>query len=241
MNRILAIVLGTLLVAVALAHAQPAPTPDLTPLVPTITVTGRGEVMARPDRAVVRVGAATQAATAAAAQQQVNEIMTKAIQQIRGLGIAESDIQTAGLDLSPVYANPRPEDQGQPRVAGYRASNTLSVRVDDLTKVGAVIDGAVGAGANEVQGITFQLRDDISQRKTALQEAARQARSKAEAIAAAMNVTLGAVQEVAEEGSQARPLTPMLARAAFDTATPVQPGELAVEARLTVRYRIVQR
>src|SRR5690606_34919485 len=93
----------------------------------TLTVSGQGEVAAEPDRATVRLGAEAQAATAQAAQSQVNEVMQRALQRIRAAGIEERAIQTTGLRLSPVYERQRPGDDDAPRIVAYRASNTVRV------------------------------------------------------------------------------------------------------------------
>lgn len=231
-------------VGVCSATAQPEPPggrPD--ERFPSITVLGQGEAEARPDRAVVRLGAVAQAAEAAAAQQQVNQTVRKAIDQIKALGIPAERIQTSGISLHPVYSQvqPRPGQEGafEPKITGYQASNTVRVQVDDLSKIGGVIDAGVGAGANQVQGVSFELQDDTAQKRAALTVAARRARAKAEAIADAMNVRLGQVVEVLEGGGG--PVYPMMdmGRVAMSAeGAPVEPGQVRVEATLTVRYRI---
>ena len=210
----------------------------------TLTVTGRAEVAADPDLAVVRLGAVAQAEEASAAQARVNQAAQKIITAVKEAGVAAGQIQTASVDLSPVYSDtqpPRPVDErpGGPRVTGYRASNTLVVRVENLKQVGPVIDAATAAGANEVHGVDFALADDTEARASALAKAAREAAEKAKVLADATGVKIEAVRHVEEGG--ARVVGPRafagaeLARAA---STPIEPGQVRVEATVTITYRI---
>ena len=213
---------------------------DAQPQVPTMTVTGDAEVMADPDRAQIRLGATAQADTAAKAQQQVSKVVTDAIAALTELGIEKKDLQTARVQLSPVYANRRPrEDDGEPRIVGYRASNLVSVRVKDLSKIGDVIDAGVKAGANEVQSLSFELSDDTAARQEALGKAVEAARAKAEAMAAALKVRLAAIHRVREDQVNVRPVDWAYAGVAMErAATPVQPGQITVRASVTIEYRL---
>lgn len=247
----LALLLSALVAGPAPAAAAAQDGPQGEP--PTITVTGTGRVKVAPDQAVVRLGAVVQAEEAAAAQEQLNEIVRNAIEAIRELDVPEANIQTSELSLSPVYAQPdrrRPgEEVGavigrrptEPRIVAYRATNVLSVTVTDLSKIGDVIDAGVAAGANEIQGISFGLRNDLPQRLAALKEAVNEAKQKAEAMASALGVALVEPIDVQEQGL-VRPYMQMdyaYSRAeGLAAATPVQPGEVAVEATVLVRYRI---
>jgi uncharacterized protein len=214
--------------------------------VPVLSVNGNGEVQVAPDTALVRLGVTRQAQTGQAAQQGVNTVLRAILEGITALGVAERHIQTSQLTLFPIYAQERPEpmrEPRQPRIVGYQATSTVTVRVEDLDQVGPVIDAALTAGANQFEGVHFTLRDDTQVREQALSEAVREARSKAEVIARALNVRLDSVIEVAEGGvSFIPPPYPgremMAMRAAADTATPVSPGEVTVTANVTIRYRI---
>lgn len=224
------------------AHAQ-EPVDNTKPGPPTLTVSGTGESMARPDRATIRLGATAQASDASAAQEQVNEIMTRAIEAIRDLGVKEESISTVGLSLHPVYSDhrPRPMDQpAEPRVVGFRAGNTILVRLDDLELVGDVIDAGVKSGANQIEGLSFELKDQTAARSAALRDAAKQARAKADAIAEAMNLGIVSVMEIQEGGAQLFPRQFDMARvAAMDAAgAPVQPGQVQMTASVTVTYRV---
>lgn len=221
-------------------EAQPATIP------PTLTVAGEGESSTRPDRAVIQLGAVAQAEQASAAQAQVNAVMQAAIDAIRKVDIADEMISTAGISLQPVYTDrqalPRDEQpSAEPRITGYRASKRVRVVIDDLSKVGDVIDAGVQAGANQVQGLSFELKDDTAARRTALADAARQARAKADALASALDLRIDSVHAVNEGGVNVMRPRMDFARAgvaAMEMSTPVQPGQVDVQASVTIVYRV---
>ena len=212
---------------------------------PTITVSASAEVSAQPDEAVVRLGMLAQAPEAADAQQRVNETMQRILAAVTGLGIPERSVRTEDLSLSPVYADQRPmpdREPQEPRIVGYRASNVVTIEVTDLARIGEIIDAGIGAGANQLQGISFRLRDDGEARAEAMRQAVAEAAVQAKAIADALGVRLGPVQEVVAGGYDVRPPTPYVgARFAVAemAATPVQPGEVGITASVTVTYGIV--
>lgn len=214
---------------------------------PSLSVTGAGEVMSPPDQAIVRLGVTHQSPSASEAQQRVNRISQEILSGIRALGIDRKQIQTSQLTLHPVYSSEgiEPVRREQPRVVGYRASNVVAVTLDRaMEKVGPVVDAGLKAGANQIEGIHFQLKDDGEARRRALTEAAREAREKAETIAQALSVQITGIEEVTEGGVSVMPAmmrgeVMMAARA--DASTPVSPGEVRVTASLSVRYGIAQK
>lgn len=206
--------------------------------IPSLTASGRGEARVRPDLAVVRVGATIQAQEASKAQAAVNQIMQKAIARLKELGIPEDQIQTETISLWPEY---RHDKQGrEPILVGYRASNVVAVRVKEINRLGEVIDAAVGAGANQLQGVSFEVQDDRAARRDALQRAIADAQAKGEAMAAAMGLGLMAVLDVHEGLVDVVPPPRPMARMALaaEAATPVQPGQVQVQAEVTVRWRV---
>jgi uncharacterized protein YggE len=224
-----------------LAHSQEQPRSNP---VPTLTVTAQGEASAAPDRATVELGAEAQGKDAAAAQSQVNTIIQKALTQIRAVGIEERQIRTSNLQLYPVYEQQKPGDEKAPRVVAYRATNTLQIKVEKLDLIGKVIDAGVTAGANRVENVNFDLKNDLAARTEALQKAVADARAKAEVLANALNVTLVEIIAVEEGGVNVIPPRPMQAElyARSDAKmTSVQPGELQIQASVTLRYRIQAR
>jgi len=228
------------LLSAATAIAQSGP--GAGPAVPAITVTGTAEVAAAPDRALVSLGAVVENKQAQEAQKQIAQIMQRVIKDIKAQGIPEDKIRTVGLSLNPVYSHPAPktgQEPEAPRIVAYRAANTVRVQVDDLERVGGVIDAGIAAGANQLNSLAFDLRDDLKYRKQALQLAAQEARTKAEAIASALNLQLGEVLEIREEGAPAH--YPVERRMAAPSAagTPIQPGQVQVNASVNLRLRLI--
>src|SRR5690606_36847061 len=142
---------------------------------------------------------------------------------------------------NPIYSNEqRPaQEQREPRITGYRASNVVSVELDDLAKIGDVIDAGIEAGANQLQGISFQLQDDVDARTRELTEAVRDARAQAEVLAGAMDVRIQGISQVIAGDYNAQPPMPFpgasYARAEM-AATSVQPGQVNVSASVTVIF-----
>ena len=211
---------------------------------PVLSVGGTAEVRIAPDQALVRLGIVEQHSTAADSQQGVGQVASLILDAIRGLGIEPSQIQTSRLTLSPMYQRQSPGSPEPPRIVAYRASNTVSVRVEDLDLVGEVIDAGLGAGANQLEGVSFSLRDDLPARQEALRGAVAEARAKAEAMADALGVDLATILSVTEGNVFVQPLVMEMAAVGRGVAlqagavTPVSPGEVSVSATVSILYRI---
>jgi uncharacterized protein YggE len=236
--------LGGLLAAALPALAQavrPEGPPPQPPLVPVLTVSGDGEARVAPDEATVRLGVTAQAETARGAQEQVNRTANAILDALRKLGVPAEQIQTSDLNLNPLYAQNRPGQEGEPRIAGYQANNVVSVRLTRLDQVGPAIDAGLAAGANRLEGVVFGLRNDEAARAAALADAVAAARSKAEALARALKVKLVRILEVAEGGIQVSPPPYAKGRVlmeAMSDSTPVSSGQVGVSAAVTVRWEI---
>jgi uncharacterized protein YggE len=216
------------------AAAQPEP-----PETPSIVVTGNGIMRADPDVAYVRLGVSSRAHTAREAQAQTNAAIAKFYDALAALRIERKDIQTSQLTLNPYYDNPKPGEQ--PRIAGYEASNVLTVRITDFAKIGPVVDAGVESGVNNMQGVTFAIEDDTRARLEALRDATREAKAKAEAIASALGIALGGVLQVVEGGGYIPPTQFFERGAAMDmkaSGAIVSPGQLDVNANVTIRFAI---
>jgi uncharacterized protein YggE len=204
---------------------------------PVLVVNGTSEVLAVPDEAIIRLGIVRQAATADMAQQQANTVANDILKAIGGVGVPAKDIQTARLILSPVYNTRTPEQ----RIVSYNATNTVSVRLDNLSTVGNVIDAGLKAGGNQLEGVQFRLKNELPSREQALKEAVQDARGKAQAMADALRVNLAEVMEATEGGVSVAPRIQafqMTGAGAPPSATPVSPGEIEIRANVTIRYRI---
>ncbi|HLJ58312.1 MAG TPA: SIMPL domain-containing protein [bacterium] len=192
-----------------------------------IVVTGEGSVDATPDQATVTVGVQTVRRTAQDAQNANNAAMTQVIHQVTALGIPKDRIRTSGVELAPQRA-PGP---GTGPITGYAATNRVTVTVDDLGLTGRVIDAAVGAGANEVEGLSFGLRDASSERTRALQLAVQNAQAMATTLATAAGVGPIHLVRIEQVGQTVAPRF-----AAAEVSTPVLPGTVSVAASVRAVY-----
>ena len=207
---------------------------------PSIRVTGDSTVTVKPDQAEISIGVVTQASAAQAAAAQNAQKQDVVITELRKLLGAGADIKTISYSLSPNYRYPK--EGGQPTITGYTATNIVQVKTPDLTQVGKVIDLATGSGANTIQSLRFTLKDELSARTRALQEASTKARAKSQAIASSLGLKIVRVLHV-EEGGQVIGL-PVNGRAFAEKAnvaqTPVEAGTIDVRATVTLTVEISQ-
>lgn len=166
-------------------------------IAPGVVTTGDGTVKIRPDIAIVSAGATVQASTAADAQAQVADRVTRILAAAKGLGVADADIQTAGYILSPTYAF---DDRGgNPRITGYQAQQMVTLTLRTITDAGKALDALVqNDGATNV-GIQFSLSDPKAAQADARRLAVEDARSKAEAMARTAGVSLGKVVAISDQ------------------------------------------
>jgi uncharacterized protein YggE len=197
----------------------------------SIVVSGNGSISATPDRAQASFGVSTPAKTASAALRGNAAEMTKVIAAIKGQGIAAADIRTDVVSLSPRYSS------NGDAIIGYEASNSVSVTLRRLDKVGPVIDAAVDAGANQVSGPNLVRADAAGLYRSALRVAIANAKAKARTIAAASGLHIRRITDVAE-ASTAPPPTPLTAKSSGDASTPIEPGTTQVEATVTVTFSV---
>jgi uncharacterized protein len=233
---------------VAFSPVQAQVEPPVTETTPrTITVSGMGEVNAQPDVAVVNLGVETQAESASAAISQNNEQMQSLIDAITAAGITEENIQTQVVRLSPQYADqqlppqpveqPLPQQAGPREILGYVAVNTVRVRVEALETVGEILDAAIGAGSNRIDGISFEISDSAEVMREAREEAWQNAVQKAEQLAELAGAELGDVLNI--NASDQGPFPVMQETFAADAARmPIQPGMQSVSTNLQVTWRL---
>lgn len=211
-----------------------------------IAAEGSHTVRAAPDRATVRLGVEEQAKTAKEAQSRVNEKMDRILASMKKLGVPQNRIATSRIDLSPVYSYPQRQGETM-KLTGFRAANTLTVELALDGKgpaVGSVLDAAMEAGANSIDGVYFSLENDTPRQIEALDLAAKAAHAKAQAIARSMGVRLGRLLHAGEAGVSIppppRPMMMMKADAMESRAAgaSVEPGELSLSATVQVRYAI---
>ena len=224
-----------IIAAIALAASASAAFAQVPP--PAISVIGEATISVPPDLAQIDSGVTTEAKTARDASDANNKAMNGVLQALKNAGIAERDIQTSRLSLSPQYANTGPNRNGPPVVSGYRASNRVTVKLRDVSKVANIIDALVAAGANDIGGIHFAVSNPSKLLDEARPKAIADARRKAEIYAKAAGVTLGDPVSISEGG--AMPPMPMVRKASMDfAAAPVAPGEETLHINVSVSWAI---
>lgn len=198
-----------------------------------LTVTGEGQSSAQPDLATISLGVSTRAATAAEAMAQNAEAQSKVIEALKADGIEARDIQTSGLNLSPMIDY---QDGQPPRLTGYAAQNMVTVRVRDIAALGGVLDKLVASGANEINGISFSREDMTEALDKARSAAIADARHRAEVMAEAAGMKLGPLMSLSEAQMGGGPRPMMMAAEAKRADTPIEAGELSVSASVTAVF-----
>ena len=228
---------ATLLAASALAGVG-APTllraSSSDPRAGTISVSGTGTVDTQPDTASTSFGVVVQGSTAQDAMARNSAEMSRVIDALKQAGVETKDIQTQYVSLDPRY------DSGGSRVVGYTASNTVSATVRTISRVGAVIDAGVAAGANNVNGPSLSRDDHDKLYDDALERAVADAKAKAEVLAKATGVAVGAVQSVTENpqaGGGPQPYA-FAARLAAADSTPIEAGTAQITANVRVVFAL---
>ena len=218
----------------ALAQTPP---PIVSPLQPSIVTRGHAVVTARPDRAYVTIAAESRSRNSAEAQKQNAAAMTAVLQKIEQAGVPKDAARTVGYELQPEfdYAN------GRQTFRDYVARNTVEVRLDDIDRVGIVIDAAAAGGATTITGIRFDVRNRAALERDALRQAVADARARAEAAAAGGGATIDRIVRIEEDG-QFEPPRPMMRMAAQAVeravVTPVEPATIEIQARVTMTVSI---
>ena len=205
------------------------------PSAPTIRVQAEGQVEAAPDRvslSVRVVNQARQSADAAATNGKTTRAVLSALRRVTGKG---AEIKTSGYSITPRFEQSKPNTPR--KLVGYQVRNSITLRSDDLDGIGAAIDAATEAGANEMDSLSFEIQDDFTLKLQALAEATRRARAKADAIAKALGTSVDRVISVEEQGGTSGPLR-MQARFASKGSTPVEVGNLTLRATVSMQVAL---
>jgi uncharacterized protein YggE len=243
MNRLLcvaALAAGAALPAAGLAQTAAAPAPAASVFqATTLNLAASGETRLAPDMATLNLGVTSEAATAQAAMQANARRMTEVLAALKRGGIAARDIQTSGLNLDPQYAY---EQNQPPRLTGYRAGAQVTITVRELSRLGAAVDAAVNAGANQVNAISFGLADPAAAENTAREKAVQALRAKADLYARATGhrvLRLVTLNEGAPVSQPPQPIPMAAMSARFEKAeTPVAPGEVKVRIEVSGTYEL---
>jgi uncharacterized protein YggE len=203
---------------------------------PVVVTTGEGVVKRAPDRAWVTIAAESRARTPGEAQKLNVEAMSAVLQKIKAAGLPADAIQTTAYDLQPEfdYANNRQT------LRGYVARNTVEVRVDDLPKLGQILEGAVGAGATNVRGVRFDVKEREAAERDALTRAVADARARADAAASGAGVKVERILRIEEQRGVSIPPQPRMAMMRENMAVtgsgepPIAAGEIEIRAAVTL-------
>lgn len=227
-------VTAALLMSAAPLAAQPATAPT------TLTVAAEGRVERTPDVADLTAGVVTQASTASEALRLNAQRMTTVIAALKRAGIADRDIQTAGLNLNPQYLY---RENQPPQLTGYQVTNNVSVRVRDLDNMGRTIDALVAQGSNQINGPSFRLDKPDAALDEARVSAMKKARERAEIYARATGLRVGRIMQISEGSAMVPPPHPipmarMESMAAKDASTPIAPGEVEASVIVNVTFEL---
>ena len=214
-----------LLAAPALAQVTP---------IGTISVTGEAQLLVPPDLAQIEGGVTTEAKTAREASEANNAAMGKVLLALKAFGIDEKDFQTSRLALQPQYA---PNRSGPNAITGYQASNNVTIKLRDVSRVAQVIDTLVAAGANNIGGISFMVSAASKLLDDAREQAMADARRKAEIYAKAAGVALGSPISISEERSPG-PMPFRKMATGMAASAPVAQGEERLQVTVSVSWAI---
>ncbi len=235
-KSIAATAIAASLFAAPLAMADTAPV--LPPMPTTLSLTVTGQSSATPDMATISFAVVTQGKTASDAMKANNTRMNAVMAALKSAGIAVKDIQTSSLNLNPqyVYADGQP-----PKLTGYEARDQITVRVNDLAQTGPVIDTVINAGINQIDQISFGLKDDDAVLDKARLDAVKTLQQRASLYAGASGLKVKRLINL-QEGSPMviQPPMPMVrfAAKAADASTPVAGGELQESVSVTATFEL---
>lgn len=204
-----------------------------------LNISSNAEATRVPDVATLSAGVVTQAADGNSAMRQNAQQMDKVLAAIKAAGIAERDVQTSGVSLNPQY---RYADNEAPKITGYQASNTVSLKVRDIAKLGKVLDALAAQGANQINGPSFEIDQPEPVYDEARLAALKKAQARAQTYAKSLGLQVRRIVSISENaGGGYNPMPrmrAMAAGAAMDKATPVAPGESTVSVNLDVVFEL---
>lgn len=226
-------VLPALLAAAPAAFAQSA-----TPEPARLDLSARGSVTVTPDQAHISSGVVTRADNAADALRANSQAMTRVFAELRRAGVAERDMQTRQLTVSPVYSQPGRDTNQSPQITGYEARNTVTALIRDLDRTGQVIDAMVTAGANQLEGVRFGYSGEDAAHNQARRAAVVELHALRDLYAEAGGFRIVRLVSFSESGGY-RPEMAVYAMARSDSgSTPVAAGEITIEATINAGWEI---
>ncbi|RLP26917.1 SIMPL domain-containing protein [Mesorhizobium sp. YM1C-6-2] len=222
--------------------ALPAVAAAAEPIQPRIVVTGEGEATVAPDMAILSLSVMREAKTAREALDANNAAMAEVIEAVKQFGIADRDVQTAGLQIMPRYNyTNKPDGTQDAELVAYQVVNTLTVRVRDLVKTGEIIDKAVSLGVNQGGNIVFTNDDPSATITEARKNAVAEATTRAKTLAEAAGVQLGRVLEIMDQSFGAQPMqiqAKSFDRAMMGASVPIEAGETSYRVQVNMTFEL---
>ena len=203
-----------------------------------LDVSATGEVTRVPDIAVISTGVVTKSATASGAITQAATRMARVRAALKAAGVEDRDIQTSNLSLNPDY---RYENNQPPRLAGYQASNTVTVRFRDIAASGKIIDALVAQGSNQINGPTLTIDKPEAALDEARAQAIRTGRARAELYARSMGLRVVRVVAISESGGSypVPPPMPVMMQVRAEAAnSKIDPGEQKLQVNLAMTFEL---
>lgn len=236
----IALAAGTAMTAACAQTSSP-----VAPMVSTdgtlVSVSAEATSKRVPDVATISTGVVTRGADTNTAMRQNAEQMDKVMAALKGAGIAERDIQTTGVNLNPQYHYAQNQP---PKITGYEARNTVSVKVRDLAKLGKIMDTLVAQGANELNGPSFEVDKPDEAYDEARRSALEKAQARADMYAKALNLKVRRIVSIDETGGGFRPPMPvmrsmaMVEQAGMAKDTAIAPGESSLSVTLNIVFEL---
>ncbi len=230
--------LGLIVAWLALGAPALAQVAPHAPEAPVVVTTGEAVIKRVPDRAWVTITAESRARTPREAQRLNAEAMSSVMARLKSFALEPNAIQTSSYGVQPEYdyAN------GRQTLRGYAARNSVEVRVDDLARLGEIMDAAVASGATSVAGVRFDLRDRTAAERDALKQAVADAKARADAAASGAGMRVDRVLRIEEQRSgpmpPPRPLVMAMRAEGAEATTPIAPGELEIRSQVTLTAAI---
>lgn len=223
----------------AAAMAQTAPLPLATISGTRLDVVATGVSRQAPDIAEISAGVLTEAATAGTAMASNAQRMAAVVKALKAAGVADRDIQTTGLSLSPRY---RYRDNMPPELTGYQASNMVRILLRKIADSGRIIDTLVAQGANQINGPSFRIDKPEAALDAARREAMTIGRTRAELYAASAGLRVKRIIAISEQPGMMPPPypVPVIQRAMAESKadTPVEAGENELSVTLNLTFEL---
>ncbi len=213
----------------------------------TISVSGTGEVYAKPDLALTSFSVVEEAKTVVEAMQENTEKMNAIIALMKEQGVDDKDLKTTNFSIYPRYEWRRetvewPYPEGERVLVGYEVSQSLQVKIRDLTKIGELIEGATTAGANQVGSLQFTIDNQDALKNQAREQAIDKAKDKAKELASQLGVGLVRVTNFSEGSAAPRYYALDMAESSVGgkggEAPQIETGENKIEVTVTITYEI---